>query len=150
MVENEAVKEVELSEEESDKEIHLMEFEDEVWRKCVKESCLCLEELLVVIKSQIMRNNMRTYFTLDVPSRPVCSLIVDGYANLASTTVTEKLQLTVEPYLHPYSIQWLHKGKELQVSSHCLVAFSIGKSYQDELLCDVLPMDSCHVLLERP
>jgi len=29
---------------------------------------LSLEELLMVIKSQIVRNNMRTYSTLDAPS----------------------------------------------------------------------------------
>jgi len=36
------------------------------------------------------------------------------------------------------------------VNSQCLVSFSIGKNYQDELWCDVIPMDACHMLLERP
>jgi len=27
---------------------------------------------------------------------------------------------------------------------------SIGKSYKDELWCDILPMDACHILLGRP
>ena len=30
-----------------------------------------------------------------------------------------------------------------------LVAFSIGK-YEDEVLCDVVPMHACHILLGRP
>ena len=30
-----------------------------------------------------------------------------------------------------------------------LVALSIGK-YEDEVLCDVVPMHACHVLLGRP
>ena len=30
-----------------------------------------------------------------------------------------------------------------------LVKFKIG-SYQDEVLCDVIPMDICHMLLGRP
>lgn len=28
--------------------------------------------------------------------------------------------------------------------------FSIGKHYRDEVLCDVVEMDACHVLLGRP
>jgi len=31
-----------------------------------------------------------------------------------------------------------------------LTSFSIGKNYQDELWCDVIPMDACHMLLGRP
>ncbi|GAV58165.1 hypothetical protein CFOL_v3_01699, partial [Cephalotus follicularis] len=27
---------------------------------------------------------------------------------------------------------------------------SIGKNYEDEVLCDVIPMDACHLLLGRP
>jgi len=50
----------------------------------------------------------------------------------------------------PYSIQWLNEGNELQVSYRCLVSVSIGKSYYDELWCDIIPMDNYHVLLGRP
>ena len=35
------------------------------------------------------------------------------------------------------------------VSEQCLVKFKIG-SYHDEVLCDVIPMDVCHLLLGRP
>ena len=30
-----------------------------------------------------------------------------------------------------------------------MVAFAIGK-YEDEVLCDVVPMEACHILLGRP
>lgn len=30
-----------------------------------------------------------------------------------------------------------------------LVSFSIGKTYKDEVLCDVVLMDASHLLLER-
>jgi len=30
-----------------------------------------------------------------------------------------------------------------------LVKFSIGK-YKDKVLCDVIPMEACHILLGRP
>ena len=82
----------------------------------------------------------------------VCSLIVDGGSctNVASTTLVTKLNLKTESHPQPYSIQWLDQGKGLRVSHRCLVSFSIGKSYQDELWCDIIPMDVCHIILGRP
>jgi len=82
----------------------------------------------------------------------MCSLIVDrgSCANADSTTLVEKLQLKTKPHPHLYSIQWLNQAKEVQVSSRCVVALSIGKSYQDEIRCDIFPMDACHILLGRP
>jgi len=38
----------------------------------------------------------------------------------------------------------------LQISSHCLLGFSIGKNYKDEIWCDIVPMDAYHVLLGCP
>jgi hypothetical protein len=35
------------------------------------------------------------------------------------------------------------------VSQQCQVEFKIGR-YRDEILCDVIPMDVCHILLGRP
>jgi len=66
-----------------------------------------------------------------------------------STTMMEKLNLKTEPHAHPYKLQWLKKGNDIQVTKKCLVQFSIGKNYKDEVLCDV-PMDACHILLRRP
>ena len=35
------------------------------------------------------------------------------------------------------------------VTKQCLVEFKIG-AYRDEILCDVIPMDVCHILLGIP
>jgi hypothetical protein len=35
------------------------------------------------------------------------------------------------------------------VSQQCKVEFKIG-GYKDDILCDVIPMDVCHILLGRP
>lgn len=40
-------------------------------------------------------------------------------------------------------------GKNILVNEQVWVEFIIGK-YQDRILCDVLPMDACHLLLGRP
>jgi len=82
----------------------------------------------------------------------VCSLIIDGgsCANVVSLSLIEKLGLQTMTHPYPYNIQWLNQSKGIQVNSRCLISFSIGKNYQDELWCDVIPMDACHMLLERP
>ncbi|KAG2411297.1 hypothetical protein I3760_Q013700, partial [Carya illinoinensis] len=63
----------------------------------------------------------------------VCSMIIDGGSctNVASTTL------------------WLNDCGEVRVDRQVLVTFSIGK-YQDEVLCDVVPMHASHILLGRP
>ena len=82
----------------------------------------------------------------------VCPIIVDGGScvNVACTTLVDKLQLKTEPHPQPCSIQWLNQGNGLKVSTWSLISFSIGKNYMDELWCDIIPMDACHVSLGRP
>jgi hypothetical protein len=48
----------------------------------------------------------------------------------------------------PYKVLWLQKGHQVTVTKQCLVEFKIG-GYRDEILCDVIPMDVCHILLGR-
>ncbi|GKV08452.1 hypothetical protein SLEP1_g20076 [Rubroshorea leprosula] len=58
--------------------------------------------------------------------------------------------LPIKDHPHPYKLQWLQKGNEVKVTKRCLVSFSISNRYQDEVWCDVIPMDACHLLLGRP
>jgi hypothetical protein len=53
--------------------------------------------------------------------------------------------------VHPtsYKVSWLQKGHQVTITKQCLVEFKIG-GYRDEILCDVIPMDVCHVLLGIP
>jgi hypothetical protein len=82
----------------------------------------------------------------------VCSLIIDGGSctNAASTTMVEKLQLEDIPHPTPYTIRWLSQGQDIRVDQRVLVSLSIGKNYKDFLWCDIIPMDTCHILLGRP
>ncbi|KAG8490723.1 hypothetical protein CXB51_013780 [Gossypium anomalum] len=81
----------------------------------------------------------------------VCSLIIDGGSctNVASTLMVDKLGLTTTKQLSPYKLQWLNDGGEIKVAKQVLVSSSIGK-YEDEVLCDVVPMHARHLLLGRP
>ena len=42
------------------------------------------------------------------------------------------------------------KRNEVTISKRCLVSFSIGTKYMDKVWCDVVDMDTCHLLLGRP
>ena len=81
----------------------------------------------------------------------VCSMIIDGGSctNVASIMLVEKLGLATTKHPTPYKLQWLNDGGELKVTKQAVVAFSIGK-YQDEVVCDVVPMHAGHLLLRRP
>jgi hypothetical protein len=80
-----------------------------------------------------------------------CKVIVDSGStdNLVSTEMVEKLELQTHRHPSPYKVSWLQKGHQVRVTRQCLVEFKMGE-YRDAILCDVIPMDVCHVLLGRP
>jgi len=82
----------------------------------------------------------------------VCSLIIvrGSCANVVSISMIEKISLQTSIHPHSCNIQWLNQNKGLRVTSRCLISFSIGNNYQDELWFDVIPMDVYHLLLGRP
>ncbi|KAI3526019.1 hypothetical protein L1887_05170 [Cichorium endivia] len=82
----------------------------------------------------------------------VCTFVIDSGScdNLISEEAVQKLALQTETRPKPYKLQWLKKGGEVTVSKRALVSFSIGTTYKDDIWCDVVPMDACHLLLGRP
>jgi hypothetical protein len=80
-----------------------------------------------------------------------CKVIMDNGStdNLVSTEMVEKLELETTDHPSPYKVLWLQKGHRVSVTKQCLVEFKIG-GYNDKVLCDVIPMDVCHLLLGRP
>nr|KYP32501.1 hypothetical protein KK1_046807 [Cajanus cajan] len=84
-------------------------------------------------------------------SNNACSLIVDSgsWCNCCSTRLVEKLSLTTSPHPKPYQLHWINEDGDLVVDQQVNVKISIG-NYEDEVLCDVVPMEACHILLGRP
>ena len=82
----------------------------------------------------------------------VCLVIIDSgsFENCVSFKMVQKLGLKMDPHPKPYKLSWLQEGSDIKVKHRCLVSFTIGKHYQDEVWCDVVPMDVCHLLLGRP
>eukprot|EP00253_Pinus_taeda_P005257 PITA_05257 len=56
--------------------------------------------------------------------------------NLISAEVVKQLGLPTTPHPQPYSIGWLHEGRDLKVRQRCRLLYSI-KPFTDEVLCDV-------------
>ena len=81
----------------------------------------------------------------------LCRVIIDGEScsNIASTTMVEKLCLTTTKHPQPYQLQGLSNEGQFRVTQQVRIAFSIGK-YQDEVVCDVMPIQACHLLLGEP
>jgi hypothetical protein len=81
----------------------------------------------------------------------VCKVMVDSGStdNLVSTEMVEKLELETTDHPSPYRVSWLQKAHQVTITKQCLVEFKIG-GYNDKILCDVIPMNVCHLLLGRP
>eukprot|EP00253_Pinus_taeda_P023280 PITA_23280 len=69
--------------------------------------------------------------------------------NLVSVEMVEKLGLKRLKHPTPYRVSWLQKGHQLLVDEQSEVEFQIGR-YKDKIICDIMPMDVCHILLGRP
>lgn len=81
----------------------------------------------------------------------VCKVIIDSGStdNIISEEVVGKLNLPRMKHSEPYKVTWLNKGQHVLVNEQVWVDLNIGE-YKDRILCDILPMDACHLLLGRP
>jgi hypothetical protein len=101
------------------------------------------------VESLAQRN--RIFQTACKTKNRLCKVIVDSGSidNLVLTEMVEKLELETIEHPSQYRVSWLQKGHQVNVTKQCLVEFKIG-GYNDKILCDVIPMDVCHLLLGRP
>lgn len=81
----------------------------------------------------------------------VCKVIIDSGSidNIISEEAMSKLKLPRIQHKEPYKLTWLNNGQHVLVNEQAWVDFHIG-GYIDRILCDILPMDACHLLLGRP
>ena len=82
----------------------------------------------------------------------VCRFVIDAGSrdNMISEEAVKKLGLKTEKHPRPYKLAWMKKGGEVTVGKRAYVSFSIGVKYKDDIWCDVVNMDVCHLLLGRP
>ncbi|KAG7559385.1 Retrotransposon gag domain [Arabidopsis thaliana x Arabidopsis arenosa] len=115
------------------------------------ELLVAMKALSVIAKTDEQEQRENLFHSRCIVNDKVCSLIIDGGSctNVASETMVEKLGLKVMKHPKPYKLQWLNEDGEMSVNRQVKVPLSIGK-YEDEILCDILPMDASHILLGRP
>jgi hypothetical protein len=101
------------------------------------------------VENPVQRNNL--FRTTCKTKDRVCKVIIDSGSTdkLVSTEMVEKLELETNVHPMSYKVSWLKKGHEVTITKQCLVEFKIG-GYRDEILCDVIPMDVCHVFWGIP
>jgi hypothetical protein len=63
--------------------------------------------------------------------------------------VVKRLDLSSKPHPHPYTIGWLHQGRDLHVIQQFCLPYDINP-FKDEVLCDIYPLEFCDVILEKP
>ncbi|RDX71111.1 hypothetical protein CR513_49576, partial [Mucuna pruriens] len=81
----------------------------------------------------------------------LCSIIIDGgnCVNVTSLSLVEKIKLPTLAHPKPYKLHWLNNEGELAITKQVSSAFALGKC-EDQVLCDVVPMEETHILLGRP
>eukprot|EP00253_Pinus_taeda_P010063 PITA_10063 len=114
---------------------------------------LVLNKVLLKLAKEVVKPPQRKtlFMTVCKVQGKCCQMIIDSRStdNLVSTEVVEKLKMKTMRHPTPYKVSWLQKGHQLLVSEQCEVEFQVGK-YKDKIVCDVMPMDVCHILLGRP
>jgi hypothetical protein len=114
---------------------------------------LMMRKVLLTLEKEVESSVQRTrlFRTAYKTKDRVCKVIVDSGSmdNLVSTEMIEKLEMETTDHPSPYRVSWLQKRHQVTVTKQCLVEFKIG-GYNDKILCDVIPMDVCHLLLGRP
>ncbi|KAJ9546565.1 hypothetical protein OSB04_019108 [Centaurea solstitialis] len=111
---------------------------------------IVLQRVLLSPKEDGQRTNLfRSHCSVN---NKVCDLIMDNGSceNLVSQKLVDYLKLPTEPIDTPYSLGWIKRGPQVRVTQTCKVPISIGKHYKEDVVCDVLEMNSCHILLGRP
>jgi hypothetical protein len=69
--------------------------------------------------------------------------------NLISAEIVKRLNLSTTPHPQPYTIGWLHQGRDLCVNQQLRMSYGI-KPFKEEVLCDIPPLEVCDVILGKP
>ena len=137
--------EEETTRDEHEKDVELEPVYDEEFIVVDHGESLLIRRSLHIMSTQEehwLRKNI--FHTRCTTAGNVCDVIIDSGSceNVVSNYMVEKLKMPTQSHPHPYKLQWPNKGSEVKVTKRCHVNFSIGQKYQDQVWCDVVPMDT--------
>jgi len=85
---------------------------------------------------------------VQVKNKLVDAIIDPGsQRNLISERLVEELGLTTSQHPNPHTLGWFNKNAECDVTKQCVLKFAITSRYIDEVKCEVVPVDVCHIVL---
>ena len=70
--------------------------------------------------------------------------------NLISEALVTQLGLETVPHEKPYVLEWCNSKARMEVSKRCKLKFAVTGRFIDEVECEVVPLDVCHVVLGSP
>src|SRR5205809_752281 len=110
-----------------------------------------IQRLMLAPKQEDESQRNQLFRTRCTVNNCILNVIIDGGSckNIVSKKTAEDMKLPVEKHPQPYTIGWIKSGEQIVVNKRCRIPFSIGK-YKDEVYCDVVDMDACQLLFERP
>jgi len=79
-----------------------------------------------------------------------CIVDSGSQTNLILETMVSNLGLETFNHPNPYPLGWMHCNASLQVTKQCKFKFAICAKYIDEILVDIVPLDTCGVILGNP
>jgi hypothetical protein len=98
---------------------------------------------------KLQRHNLFQIFFIIKDCR-IHTIINEGSCNnLVSADFVTKIGLMTCAHTHPYYIQWLNNSGKAKVTHTAHVHFSIDTCH-DYIDCDVVPMQTCSLLLGHP
>ncbi|KAK8954297.1 hypothetical protein KSP39_PZI002315 [Platanthera zijinensis] len=116
------------------------------------EQLVCVLRYSLISPSESTERDYQRHklFCTTMPiQRHFYSIIIDSDSmkNFVSQHMVEKQELETHPLERPYRLSGVNSHMTMPVTHRCLVEFSIENVYQDSILCDVAPINVCHILL---
>ncbi|OMO89160.1 reverse transcriptase [Corchorus capsularis] len=114
-------------------------------------SLVARRTLSAYVKDDVNNQRENLFHTRMYANGKPSSVIIDGGSctNMASVYLVKEMQLPTTKHPKPYSLGWINDKEEIRVNKQVLVSLCLGR-YKGDVLCDILPMQACHVLLGRP
>ncbi|XP_074303003.1 uncharacterized protein LOC141637418 [Silene latifolia] len=128
--------------------------------ECPQKRALTAQELCDLIpvfvtpEEETVQGNVETdgeglVYDLDPLSDEECLVLRNLHMETVARDLVDELKLQTKDRVKPYKLHWLNGENGIQVKKQALVSLSLGP-YTDEVWCDIIPMNACHILLGRP